>query len=102
MLAALRWELHVLKSEADLPELLPVWQIAFALEGLLKQLTDKLGNVTASALRTVAGGVDLLDDLCRSLFVTARFCRVIADDAVCVPAGAQHHKNRISTGDNNA
>ena len=66
MLAALRWEMHVLKSEADLPELLPVWQIAFALEGLLKQLTDKLGNVTASALRTVAGGVDLLDDLCRS------------------------------------
>ena len=66
MLAALRWEMHVLKGEAGEPGPLPVWQVASALEGLLKQLTDRPGNVTASALRTVAEGVDLLHDLCRS------------------------------------
>jgi CheY-like chemotaxis protein len=41
-----------------------VWQAASALEGLLKQLTEKMRNVTPSTLRTVAGGLDLLDDLC--------------------------------------
>ncbi|MFO1515102.1 MAG: response regulator [Verrucomicrobiota bacterium] len=66
MLAALRWELHVLRSEAGVPELLPVWQLAFAIEGLLKQLTDNAANVTLSTLRTLAGGVELLNDLCRS------------------------------------
>ena len=66
MLAALRWEMHILKSEAGLPWLLPVWQVASALEGLLKQLTDKPANVTASTLRTVAGGVDMLENLCVS------------------------------------
>jgi CheY-like chemotaxis protein len=40
------------------------WQMASALEGLLRQLTEKMGNVTPSTLRTVAGGVDLLSDLC--------------------------------------
>jgi len=29
-----------------LPELLPVWQLASALEGLLKQLTDKPATVS--------------------------------------------------------
>ena len=52
----------VLKDEAGLPEVLPVWQAASALEGLLKQLTEKIRNVTPSTLRTVAGGLDLLDD----------------------------------------
>lgn len=66
MLAALRWEMHILKSEAGLPWLLPVWQVASALEGLLKQLTDKPANVTASTLRTVKGGVDMLESLCMS------------------------------------
>jgi CheY-like chemotaxis protein len=53
-----------LKGEAGFPEALAVWQVASALEGLLKQLTAKMGNVTPSTLRTVVGGVDLLDDLC--------------------------------------
>ena len=66
MLAALRWEMHVLKGEAGEPGLLPVWQVASALEGLLKQLTDRPGNITASALRTIAESVDLLHDLCWS------------------------------------
>jgi PleD family two-component response regulator len=54
----------VLKDEAGFPEALPVWQAASALEGLLKQLTGRMGNVTPSTLRTVAGGLDLLDELC--------------------------------------
>jgi CheY-like chemotaxis protein len=66
LLARLRAEVNALKDAANFPEVLPVWQAASALDGLLKQLVEKLGNVTPSALRTVAGGVDLLDDLCRS------------------------------------
>ena len=34
------------------------------MEGLLKQFTEKIRNVTPSTLRTVAAGLDLLDDLC--------------------------------------
>ena len=63
MLADLHRELRVLKGEAGLSELLPVWQLAAAVEGLVKQLIDKAGNVTPSTLRTVRGGVDLLVDL---------------------------------------
>ena len=66
MLANLGAEMNALKSAADFPEVLPVWQMASALEGLLKQLTDKMGNVTPSTLRAVGGGVDLLDELCAS------------------------------------
>ena len=64
MLTNLCFEMGVLKDEAGLPGALPVWQAASALEGLLKQLTKEMRNVTPSALRTVAGGLDLLDDLC--------------------------------------
>lgn len=63
-LTDLRAEVSALKDAAGFPEVLPVWQVASAVEGLLKQLTDKMGNVTPSALRAVAGAVDLLDDLC--------------------------------------
>lgn len=64
MLADLCREICVLKGEAGRPDVLLVWQLASALEGLLKQLTNKAENVTASTLRTIAGGVDLLADLC--------------------------------------
>jgi len=64
ILTALRWEMHALRIAADLPELLPAWQVAYALEGLLKQLTDNAANVTLSTLRTVASCIDLLADLC--------------------------------------
>jgi len=57
-------EMSKLKGEAGVPGALPVWQVASALEGLLKQLTDKLRNVSSSTLRAVNGGLDLLDDLC--------------------------------------
>ena len=64
LLTNLYFEMGVLKGEAGFPEVLPVWQAASALEGLLEQLTEKIRNVTPSTLRTVAGGLDLLDDLC--------------------------------------
>ena len=64
MLTYLYFEMGVLKDEAGFPEALPVWQVASALEGLLKQLTGKMKNITPSTLRTVAGGLDLLNDLC--------------------------------------
>ena len=64
LLSDLRASMYLLADAADFPDALPVWQVATALEGLLKQLTDKMGNVTSSALRTVVGGVELLDDLC--------------------------------------
>ncbi len=84
MLTDLRREMHALKGEAGRPEVLLVWQVASALEGLLKQLTDKMGNVTASTLRTVAGGVELLADLClpglKTDLLTAQPLRFLAVD----------------------
>jgi CheY-like chemotaxis protein len=83
-LADLYREMGTLKGEAGRPEVLLVWQVASALEGLLKQLMDKMGNVTASTLRTVAGGVDLLADLCRpglkTDLLTAQPLRFLAVD----------------------
>lgn len=64
MLASLHRELRTFKGESGLPELLPVWQMSSALEGLVKQLTDKASEVNLSTLRTVASGVELLKDLC--------------------------------------
>jgi CheY-like chemotaxis protein len=64
-LADLHREIREMKGGAGLSELLPVWQMASALEGLVKQLTSRGDNVNPSTLRTVAGAVDLLDDLCQ-------------------------------------
>ncbi|HXR04469.1 MAG TPA: response regulator [Verrucomicrobiae bacterium] len=64
MLTYLYFEMGVLKGEAGFPEALPVWQVASALEGLLKQLAGTPKSITPSTLRTVAGGLDLLNDLC--------------------------------------
>ena len=58
-------KMHAFKGMAGLSELLPAWQMATALEGLLKQLANKVSNVSPSTLRTVASGVDLLETLCR-------------------------------------
>ncbi|MGH7969784.1 MAG: hypothetical protein ACREIC_13755, partial [Limisphaerales bacterium] len=60
----LHFEMGVLIDEAGFPELLPVWQTASAMEGLLRQLTEKVTNVTPSTLRTLAGGLEILDKLC--------------------------------------
>jgi PleD family two-component response regulator len=64
MLTNLYFEMGALKDQADFPETLPVWQAASALEGLLRQLTEEMRSVTPSTLRSIAGGLDLLDDLC--------------------------------------
>jgi CheY-like chemotaxis protein len=56
--------MHSFKGSAGLPGLLPVWQLATTLEGLLDQLAAKPSNATPSALRTVAGALLLLRDLC--------------------------------------
>jgi len=53
-----------LKDEAGFPEVLPVWRVVSALEGLLKELVGKIRNTTPSTLRTIEGGLDLLDRLC--------------------------------------
>ncbi len=63
LLGDLRRELNAFKNESVSPEFLPAWQMASALEGLLKQLTDKAGNATQSTLRTVARGIQLLGEL---------------------------------------
>jgi CheY-like chemotaxis protein len=62
-----------------------VWQVASALDGLLRQLTEKSGNVTPSTLRAVAGGVDLLDELCvpgvkRDILTERPFKFLVVDD----------------------
>jgi CheY-like chemotaxis protein len=64
MLTDLCFEMGGLKGEAGVPGMLPVWQVASALEGLLKQLTVKMRSVSSATLQAVSGGLDLLDDLC--------------------------------------
>jgi CheY-like chemotaxis protein len=56
--------MRVLKENANAPELLPAWQMACALEGLLKQLSTKPSDLNSSVLRTAAGALDLLARLC--------------------------------------
>ena len=53
-----------LKQRCGLPELRPAWQLATALEGLLKQLARRSDNINQSTLRTIAGALDLLANLC--------------------------------------
>lgn len=65
MLADLCGQVRSVKGMAGLPELVPIWQLASALEGLLKQLAEQARKVTPSTLRTAANGLDLLDDLCK-------------------------------------
>jgi len=63
LLTTLAEKIHEIKCMAGLREVLPVWQLGAALEGLVKQLADKDRNVTPSTLRTVASAVDLLEAL---------------------------------------
>lgn len=77
-------ELRSVKGATGMPELLPVWQMACALEGLVRQLADKINEVTPSTLRTVGGGFDLLAELCQSSLdaqlLTRRPVRLLAVD----------------------
>jgi len=69
-------------------ELAAVWQMASALQGLLKQLSSKAANATPSAMRTAAGAVDLLEALCvpgvKPTIISEPAIRLLAvdDDAV--------------------
>ena len=63
LLANLRFEIGLLMDEAGFPEALPVWQLASALEGLVKQLAEHIKNATPSTLRTIDAGLTLLDHL---------------------------------------
>ena len=65
LLADLKREMLLFKGAVSSPDLLPAWQLTSALEGLLSQLSGKAGQVTRSTMRTVAGAVDLLSDLCQ-------------------------------------
>ena len=65
LLGELYDRVSTLRGMAGLAELLPAWQVASASEWLLKQLLDRPGKITPSALRTVANGADLLYDLCK-------------------------------------
>jgi CheY-like chemotaxis protein len=77
------------KVIAQVPALRPIWLVAFALEGLLKQLSCKASNVTPSTLRTAAGALDLLETLCipslKPDLATEPPIRLLAvdDDPVC-------------------
>jgi len=57
-------QVELVKESALLPDLRPVWLIALALQGLLKQLSIKASNSTPSALRTAAAALDVLGALC--------------------------------------
>lgn len=77
-------ELRQVKGETGQPELLPVWQMICALEGLVRQLADKVEDVTPSTLRTVGGGLDFLAELCQpgldAQLLTRRPVRLLAVD----------------------
>jgi CheY-like chemotaxis protein len=53
-----------LRESAGLPEVLPIWQVVFALEGLLKRLSTKPAELSPSVVRTMGGALDLLERLC--------------------------------------
>jgi len=60
----LRTEVTALKKRVGSLDLRPAWQLATGLEKLIEQLCDKAANITPSTLRTAAGGLVVLKDLC--------------------------------------
>lgn len=64
LIAALLHHLRSVKAGAGLPELLHVWQVTCALENLLEQIIRTPAGLTLSAMRTIAGAVDLMHSLC--------------------------------------
>jgi CheY-like chemotaxis protein len=88
-LSELLREIHSLKVKGSLPELLPVWQVCAAVEGLLNQLIDRPANVNPSTLHTVAGAIELLEVLAvpgvKPELATEPPARILAvdDDAIC-------------------
>ena len=101
----LRYELNLLKNVADLAQLLPVWQLATAMEGLLLQLSHIAGSATPSTLRTFADGLDVLQDLyvtgAREDLFTNPPLRLLAvdDDLICRKAVSFSLKKALSEPD---
>lgn len=81
-------ELQNLKASSAVSQMRLVWQMTRALEGLLKQLDNRITCVTLSSLRTVRKGVELLDELCSTQAASDAFTtpaiRVLGvdDDAI--------------------
>jgi len=63
LLTGLLSQMSALKRKSEAPALLPIWQMASALEGLIKQLASNPANFTPSAWRTSINAVDLLEAL---------------------------------------
>lgn len=57
-------QLQNLKSGSALPQLRVVWQMTSAIEGLLKQLDNRITYVTPSTLRTLSKSLELLREFC--------------------------------------
>ena len=89
LLADLSYQLHSFKGKAALPALLPAWQLATTLDGLVKQLVDRPSAVNPSTLRSIAGALDLLSTLSsrepKPDLATVPPVRLLAvdDDALC-------------------
>lgn len=64
LLADLHKRLRALNEASGLAELLPIWQLGTALEGLVGQLNKPNRPLALSTFRTLAGGLDLLVELC--------------------------------------
>ena len=64
MLGDLNTEMTALKQRVGSLELTPAWHLATSLERLIGQLSEKPASITPSTLRTAAGGLLLLNDLC--------------------------------------
>ncbi len=60
ILAELSWQLLSFKKSRVALQSLPLWQLAGVLERLARQLAGQPHSVTASSLRTLEGGIDML------------------------------------------
>jgi CheY-like chemotaxis protein len=64
--ANLAEQVRIISVNADIPELRPVLQVGTGLRALFEQLADTRVDFTPSTLRTAAGAVALLEELCKS------------------------------------
>ena len=64
--ANLAEQVRIVSVMADIPELRPVMRVGTGLRALFEQLADGRAVFTPSTLRTAAGAVALLEELCKS------------------------------------
>jgi len=92
LLLELSEEVRPAKVVCLVPSLRSYWLLSFALEGFLRQLSRKVSEVTPSALLTVEGALDMLEQLsvggARPDLASNPPIRLLAvdDDAVCLRA----------------